>query len=305
MNTIDILVASVLVLIMFGIGVSLTFKEVEIVIKKPKALIISLTSQMILLPFIAFGISFLLPLPTYIKIGLVILASSPGGTTSGFITYLFKGNVALSIILTTVNSILTLISIPLIVNFALTTFTDSSSNFHLPIFETMKEIFILTAIPASIGVLVRHKNKILADNISKYAKPILMILLAIVFILKFFGGQGQTGVTQKEIIEILPTALLLNIFCFIAGFSLTKFFKLGYENEITTSVESAVHNTTMAFLISGTLLHNEQFGKVSLVYAMFSFWTALIFCYIVRKLNERKTANAQHQFCDSGAEGNN
>lgn len=285
MTIIDILVASVLVLIMFGIGVSLTFNEVREVLKKPKPLIISLTSQMILLPIIAFGISFLFPLPTYIKIGLIILASSPGGTTSGFITYLFKGNIALSIILTTVNSLLTLFSIPLIVNLALKTFTDNSLDFHLPLFETMKEIFILTAIPASIGVYVRHKNENLANNISKYAKPVLMLLLAVVFILKFFGGQGQTGITQKEIIEILPTAILLNVLCFIAGFTLTKIFKLGYKNEITTSVESAVHNTTMAFLISGTLLHNEQFGKVSLVYAMFSFWTALIFCYIVKLTN--------------------
>jgi BASS family bile acid:Na+ symporter len=287
MTIIDILVASVLVLIMFGIGVSLTFQEVKEVLKKPKALIVSLASQMILLPIIAFGISFLLPLPNYIKIGLIILASSPGGTTSGFITYLFKGNTALSIILTTINSILTLFSIPLIVNFALNTFTDSSSNFHLPFFETMKEIFVLTAIPASLGVLVRRKNEKLANNITKYAKPILMLLLAIVFILKFFGGQGHTGVSQKEIFEILPTALLLNFLCFVTGFSMTKIFKLGYENEITTSVESAVHNTTMAFLISGTLLHNEQFGKVSLVYAMFSFWTALIFCYIVRFTNKK------------------
>lgn len=291
MNIIDILVASVLVLIMFGIGVSLTLKDISIVFAKPKALIISLLSQMIVLPLIAFAICVIFDIPIYIKIGLIILASSPGGTTSGFITYLFKGNTALSIILTTINSLLTLFSIPLIVNFALTYFYGQSTSFHLPFVETMKEIFVLTAIPATIGVVVRTWNEKVATIISKYAKPILILLLGIVFILKFFGGQGQAGITQKEIIEILPFALLLNVACFLAGFTLTKMFKLGFQNEITTSVESAVHNTTMAFLISGTLLHNEQYGKISLVYAMFSFWTALIFCYIVTLSNKKSGQN--------------
>ena len=260
---------------------SLTLKDISVVFAKPKALIISLLSQMIVLPLIAFLICIIFDMPIYIKIGLIILAASPGGTTSGFITYLFKGNTALSVILTTINSILTLFSIPLIVNFALTYFYGQSTTFQLPFAETMKEIFILTAIPATFGVIVRTWNEKIATIISKYAKPILMILLGIVFILKFFGGQGQAGIKQKEILEILPFALLLNVVCFSTGYALTKLFKLGFQNVITTSVESAVHNTTMAFLISGTLLHNEQYGKVSLVYAMFSFWTALLFCYII------------------------
>lgn len=291
MALIDILVATVLVLIMFGIGVSLTFQDVSQVFKKPKALIVSLSSQMILLPLIAFGICFIFNLPSYIQIGLVILAASPGGTTSGFITYLFKGNTALSIILTSINSILTLFSIPLIVNFALRLFADSTSDIHLPFFDTMREIFVLTVIPASAGILLRQFNHKLAENISKYSKPILLVLLGIVFLLKFFGSHGEPGVSKTEIMEILPVALLLNVLCFTTGFFLSKFFKLGYQNQITTSVESAVHNTTMAFLISGTLLHNEQFGKISLVYAMFSFWTAILFCFVVKKLNDRKMIN--------------
>ncbi len=286
MAFIDILIASVLVLIMFGIGISLSFKDVTIVFAKPKALIVSLCCQMVLLPLIAFIICFLFHIPIYVKIGLVILASSPGGSTSGFIAYLFKGNVALSIILTTINSILTLFSIPLIVNFALTTFNGQNSQFHLPILETMKEIFILTAIPALMGTLVRNWNEKIAMVITKYAKPVLIILLGVVFMLKFLGGNGKGVLTQSEVLEILPFAFLLNVACFLMGFTLTKIFKLGFKNEITASVESAVHNTTMAFLISGTLLHNEQFGKVSLVYAMFSFWTALLFCYIIRATNK-------------------
>lgn len=288
MIDIDFLIALVLILIMFGIGVSLTLNEVREVFSEPKALLVSLTSQMILLPLIAFGICWIFDFPLYVKIGLIILAASPGGTTSGFITFLFKGNTALSIVLTTINSLLTLISIPLIVNFALLHFYGKSEEFHLPIFETMKEIFVLTAIPAFTGIMVRRWKENVAKTISKYTKPVSTLLLGVVFTLKFFGSKGEDGITKTEILEILPYALLLNALCFLTGYLVARIFKLGHKNQITVSVESAVHNTTIAFLVSGTLLGRPEFGKVSLVYAMFSFWTALLFCLVLTRFNKQK-----------------
>lgn len=285
MIDIDILIAAVLILIMFGIGISLSIEEVKEVFSKPKALLISLTSQMLLLPLIAFGICILFDIPLYIKMGLIILAASPGGTTSGFITFIFKGNTALSIVLTTINSILTLISIPIIINLSLFYFYGENSNFRLPIGETMRDIFMLTAIPAFLGVTFRHYKSQAAIKISKFTKPISTILLAIVFTLKFVGGKEDGAIHQHEILEILPYALLLNILCFATGYLVSKLSNLGPKNQITVSVESAVHNTTIAFLVSGTLLDKPEFGKVALVYAMFSFWTALLFCYILNKIN--------------------
>ncbi len=292
METVDFLVSSVLVLIMFGIGISLTLTEIGQVILKPKALLVSLSSQMILLPIIAFTISISLNIPNYIRIGLIILAASPGGTTSGFITFLFKGNTALSIMLTTINSILVLFSIPLIVNFAIVYFYGNSTDFNLPFLNTVKEIFALTAIPVSAGVVLRQLNKKYALIISKYSKPVLMVLLGIVFVIKFLGGSEGERITMAEIIEILPYALLLNILCFLTGYCISKIFNLGFKNLITTSIESSVHNTTMAFLISGNLLHNSQFGKVSLIYAMFSFWTAILFCLTISWIEQYKSRTA-------------
>ncbi len=288
MALIDILVASVLVLIMFGIGISLTFRDILRVIAFPKPLIIALISQMILLPLIAFGLCSLIDVPNYVKVGIVILATSPGGTTAGFITYLFKGNTALSIILTSINAILTIFTIPIIVNFALKLYFENTTEFHLPFMNTMFEIFVLTAIPASLGILLKNRKPILAGKIEKYAKPVLLGLLGIVFLLKFLGSQGENGITMLEVKEIFPYALMLNVICFLTGFLMAKVFRLGAKNEISLSVESAIHNTTMAFLISGTLLHNAQLGKVALIYAMFSFWTALLFCLIISKLHKNK-----------------
>ncbi len=289
MLLIDILVSVVLALIMFGIGVSLTLQEIKLVFSSPKALIISLFSQMILLPIIAFSIAFFFDLPSYIQIGLVILAASPGGTTSGFLIYMFKGNTALAIVLIAVNSILALFTIPFIVNISLHEFEGLNQRVLLPFWETLGEIFVFTIVPIIIGVMVRQFNMSLSEKNSKYVKPILIVLLGLVFLLKFIGIDGETGITKNEILEILPYAVLLNIILLFTGLFIAKLFKLGHKNELTISVESAVHNTTLAFLISGMLLHNEDYGKVALVYAMFSFWTAIVFCYILNKMSKKES----------------
>ena len=287
-NFIDILVSLVLALIMFGVGISISTVQLTEVYKKPKPFIVALSSQMLALPLIAFAIAYLSGANTAIQVGLVILAASPGGATSGFITFLFKGNTALSVTLTSINSILTLFSIPIIVNVALEAFLGHHSTLRLPFMETLLEIFLVTIIPASLGIMLRIWNNNLAQILSKYSKPVLMGLLAIVFFIKIFGNEmaKETGLTSSEIFTILPYCLLLNVSCLVVGYFIPKPFEINHANRLTTAVESGVHNTTLAFLVGGTLLHNTEFAKVALVYAMISFWTALIFCYIVNITNK-------------------
>jgi bile acid:Na+ symporter, BASS family len=124
-TTIDILVSCVLGLIMYGVGISITVNQVIEIYQKPKAFLVAIISQMVALPVIAFLIAYFFDISPQIKVGLIILAASPGGATSGFITYLFRGNTALSITLTSINSLLTLFSIPLIVNLALQQFMST------------------------------------------------------------------------------------------------------------------------------------------------------------------------------------
>jgi len=222
-----------------------------------------------------------------LKVGLIILASCPGGTTSGLITYFFKGNVALSIIFTSINSILTLFSIPFIVNLSLLYFYGKTTIIHLSYLETIIQIFAITIIPAFIGVLIRTYKPEFALRAQRPLKFLLAIALAIVFIILFFAGNktGGTGITRKEVFNILPYALLLNALCMAWGFLLGLITKLGIKNSYTIGIEASVHNTTLAFLVAGTLLHNPDMVKPALIYAMFSFWTAIIYSYIVKKAN--------------------
>jgi BASS family bile acid:Na+ symporter len=271
---------------MFGVGVSLTKSSFKNVIIFPKPLLIGLFSQIVILPIIATIIVYLSNLPIPFKIGLVILASCPGGTTSGFITYFFKGNVALSIIFTSVNSLITLFSIPFIINLSFLFFLGSSTEIHLSYLETIIQIFFVTILPVSLGVLIRTYFPDFSSKIQKPLKYILIIALGIVFLIKIFAGEnsGGTGITMAEIIQILPYALLLNILCLMWGLLLGKITKMNAKDTYTISIESAVHNTTLAFLVAGTLLQNQDMVKPSLIYAMFSFWTAVIFSLVVKKV---------------------
>jgi bile acid:Na+ symporter, BASS family len=286
-TNIDLLISSVLALIMVGLGLSLTPVSFRNILVSPKPLIIGLLVQIIGLPVIAFLITFLFSMPWHMSVGLIILAACPGGTTASIITYFFKGNVALAITFSAINSLLTLITIPFIVNLSLHYYAGQTTAIRLPYLETIIQIFVVTILPASIGVLIRSCNPAFAAKLRGPLNFILLAALAAVFIIKFFAGenQGGTGITIQEIIQILPSALLLNIVCFIFGYAIGLKSKLGYSNSYTLAIEAAVHNTTLAFLVAGTLLQNQDMVKPSLIYAMFSFWTAILFSIAIKKYN--------------------
>lgn len=289
-SSIDLFISGVLSLIMFGIGLSLTFENFKNVFLSPKSLIIGLIAQMILLPIIAFFVVYFIDMPLSFKVGFIILASCPGGTTSGFITYFFKGNVALSISLTSVNSILTLFSIPFIVNLGLLAFFGKTTTFHLPYFETIIQIFAVAIIPALLGIIIRMRYELFALKIQKPLKYLLIILLAFVFIIKFFANetQGGTGISSDEILKIIPYALVINILAFVSGYLFSKILKLDLKTAYTVGIEVTMQNTTLAFLVAGTLLQNQDMVKPSLIYSMFSFWTAILFTLVLKKVKKIK-----------------
>jgi len=283
---IDVLISVVLAAIMFGLGLSLTLSNFKDIIKFPRAFFVGLASQMIFLPAIAFVILLFADIPGPFKVGIMILAACPGGTTSGFVTYLLKGNVALSIALTVINSFLTLFTIPFIVNFSLKYYLHQEVEIHLPFFESVTQIFLITLLPAILGLFVRKTKPLFATAIQKYLKFILIALLALVYTIKFFAGDqhGGSGITVDEVWTILPYALIFNILCFVFSIGFGKLTKLKIRDAFTIALEVSLHNTTLALLIGGTFLQSQDMIKPALIYTMFSFWTAIIFGFIILKL---------------------
>ncbi len=287
---VDIAVSTVLGLVMFGVGLSLTLSDFANVIRYPRAFISALGAQMIGLPIIAFIISLIAPLPAEVKVGFIILAASPGGATSGFLTYLWRGNVALSLSLTAVNSLLTLFTIPIVVNLALKVFMGRSTELHLPFWETMSHIFLITIIPATGGILLRRFYPVFAERISKPSKYVMLVLLGIVFTIKLFGGEssGGAGLDIHDFLLITPIALLQNATCLLFGYFFLKWMGLSHPSRLTAAMESGVQNTTLAFLIASVLLANQDMVKPALVYSLYSFWTACLFAYLANRQIGRK-----------------
>ncbi len=291
---IDILVSAVTGLIMFGIGLTLQPADFRNIMVFPKAFFTALFSQMVALPVIAFIIAYFAPVSPEFKIGLVILAASPGGATAGFITYFLKGDVALSVSLTSVNSFLTLFSIPLIVNIALQIYMGETTQIQLPVMDTIIHIFFITIIPASLGIIFSHYQEKAAMRIERVLKFVMILMLLIVFIIKFFLGESDGGVAFKptDFLNIIPYALLLNFCCLLFGYMFLKLFGLKHRSRITASIESGVHNTSLAILIAGTIIGNQEMVKPILLYAMFSFWTSLLFGYAANIVHEKWGGNS-------------
>jgi len=283
---IDILIAFVLASIMFGLGLSLTANNFRDIIIFPRAFFVGLGTQMIALPVIAYIILLFSNLPDAFKVGIMILAACPGGTTSGFVTYLFKGNVALSISLTAINSLLTIFTIPVIVNIALRYYIGQEVELHLPLLTTVTQIFLVTLLPAALGVFVRRMKPMIAEMLQKPMKYIMIVLLATVYSIKFFAGEhhGGTGITISEVWMIFPYAFIFNVACFACGIFFGKMTRLKMRDAFTIAIEVSLHNSTLALLIAGTLLQNQEMVKPALIYSMFSFWSAVLFGIITKWL---------------------
>lgn len=286
----DFLVSGVLATIMFGVGLSINLKDLRNILHSPKPFWLGLFAQMILLPLIAFAVIYFTDMPPALKVGFIILAACPGGTTSGFITVLYRGNVALSVALTTINSILTLFTIPFLVNLALTIFLGRHSPFNLPFLETFLQIFFVTLLPAATGVYLRYRYDDLADKIQKPVKTAMIILFAGVYSIIAFADEskGGSGIRLAEAIEIFPYALVINLLGFIAGLVMGMIGKTGLRSSFTMGIEVALQNTTLALLVAGTILQSNEMVKPALVYALFSFWTALLYGVVVKKYNKAK-----------------
>jgi bile acid:Na+ symporter, BASS family len=285
---IDFLVSGVLAAIMFGVGLSINLGDLREIRRSPRAFFYGLFAQMVLLPVIALLITYFTNLPPAIKTGFIILAACPGGTTSGLVNVFFRGNVALSVALTTINSILTLFTIPLLVNLGLTIYFGRHSIFQLPFMETFLQIFFITLLPATIGVFVRLKWDSLAEKIQKPVRNTLLILFAGVYVLVTFTdkAKGGSGIMFSDAVQIFPYALLINAVGFLAGLLMGKIGKTGLRSAFTMGIEVALQNTTLALLVGGTLIRDNEMVKPALVYALFSFWTALLYGIIIKKYNK-------------------
>lgn len=273
-----------LAVITLGMGLSLTEKDFRNIFMHPKAVITGLCCQMILLPVIAWLIARTIHMDPFFKVGLMIIAACPGGATSNLVTYLLRGNVALSISMTALNSIITLITIPLVVHFSLELFIQEDAFIRLGVGETILKVFLITIVPAFTGTRIRKYYPDFSVHLERPLRLILPLLLLLVYAGVIFIDQGTGQATRSDFIKIFPYTLLLNILAMVSGLLVARVLRLAVRNQFTISIEVGLQNSALAIFVAATLLKSNDMALVPVVYGSFSFFSTLLFGWGVKKL---------------------
>lgn len=272
-------------IIMLGMGLSLSVKDFTRIVLYPKAAAIGIINQIIMLPLIGFLI--LLIIPTHnpeLAVGLMILAACPGGPTSNLITHISKGDTALSISLTAISSIIIVITLPLIVNFALGHFLNQTQYVPLPVLDTSIKVLIITLIPVAIGMLIRSKAPGFSASLQKPVKIASGIILFLVIMAAIFNDRENFFDFFKQ---AGPVALALNVFMLLFGYFSARIFSLRTSQGITISIESGIQNGTLGITIAATLLNNATMTIPPAIYSLIMFMTAgIIIAWTNLKMKE-------------------
>ena len=278
MNTIDIVLSVVVAVIVFSIGASVKFEDFRFIIREKKSFFTGLVLQMLFLPIFALIIAYFSNLDPILKVGLFIVAICPGGNMSNFISYLLNADVALSVALTGINSLIILLTIPTLSNFGVHFFLSEAETYDISVGLIFIQILLLLLIPAFLGVWFNENFTITSRNLKRPIKIVNAILLAVVFGIKLFADKniGGSGISTEEILHILPYCLLLNVGGMLISYLVSKYLDINNLRATTISIEVGLQNTALALLITSSFIGSDEMSKPSLVMAMFSFFTTLM-----------------------------
>ena len=270
-----------LAIIMLGMGMTLIISDFTRILKKPKDILIGLTNQLVFLPIIGFSLAIAFNLSPVMAVGLMILATCPGGPTSNLITQVCRGNIALSVTLTAITSILSVLTIPFILSYALEYFgTDTNVTIKLPILDTILQIMVITIIPISIGMLIRRFKTKFAKRLEKPMRIASTVIFALVFLAVLAANSSIIGKAMREVGLV---TLLLNLITMGLGYVTARIFKLNFKSAISITVESGIQNGTLAFVIATSILNNVEMGVPTGAYAIWMFITGGILMWVLGK----------------------
>ena len=262
-----------LAVIMFGMGLSLRLEDFKRILIYPKAVGIGLLNQLILLPVVAFGIAKAFQLPPELAVGLMILAVCPGGATSNLITHLAKGDAALSITLTAFSSVITVFSIPFLVNFSIGYFIPGGEAQQLEVVGTVVSVLFITLIPVALGMITLAKAPALAQKWDQPFRKISTVFFVIIVLAAILKERENL---VQYFIEAGPAALALNLSTLAISFAMAKWTGLPFRQGLTIAIESGIQNGTLGITIAATLLVNSVMSIPSAIYSLLMFGTAAL-----------------------------
>jgi BASS family bile acid:Na+ symporter len=266
-----------LALIMMGLGLSLTLADFKRVYLFPKAVIIGLFCQMFVLPIICFLIIKAMGIPPVLSVGLMLLAAAPGGPSANLYSHIAKGDVALNVTLTALNSLFSVFSIAVIVNLSMAHFLQQ--NTYVPLqFSKVLEVCYVVILPVGLGMIIRNRAPQFTQKLEKPVKIISAIFLALIIIL---AGLRERDHLLADLKIVGLAALTFNISCLWVGYYIPLFFKLSTKQAIAIGMEIGIHNGTLAIYIALNVIGNGTMTIPAVVYSIMMFLTAAVFAWLV------------------------
>ncbi|MEC9442369.1 MAG: bile acid:sodium symporter family protein [Myxococcota bacterium] len=266
----SVVLPAALFLIMLGMGLSLTLGDFKRVAEVPRAAVVGLICQLLILPLVALGLIHAFGMTGALAVGLMIIAACPGGVTSNLITHVSRGDTALSITLTAITSFITVFSIPVLISYALSNFMGAEQSVELPVLKTILQVVAITIVPVSLGMLVRHKRLSFAEKMerpSRIASTIIFILITVGVIL------ANKQVIKDHFLSLAGVTVSLNVLTMIIGFGAAFLARLPGRQMRTISIESGIQNGTLAIVIATTIIKNGEMALPGGVYSLVMFAT--------------------------------
>jgi len=268
-----------LAIVMAGMGLELTLKDFARVSKHPKAVLIALFCQLILLVSIAFLICKIFALPPLLAVGLMLLAASPGGTTANLFSYLYKGDIALNITLTAINAIVAAVFLPFIVNFSILHFMNEGHHVGLQ-FTKVLQVFLIILVPVCIGMLIRHYTPHVAEKLNRPVRIFAVVFLLIIIL-------GAIFKERNNLIEYIgQIGFATALFCAISlliGYFVPRMLGINSYQARACAFEIGIHNSTLAMTIALTIMASTTIAMPAAVYSIFMYVFATIFGMLITK----------------------
>ena len=277
---VDVFLPLALAFIMFALGLGLTGKDFVRVIRQPRDFFVGAFLQIIFLPIIAFVLVKIWPITPELAIGVMIIAAAPGGVTSNLLTSFAKGDVALSISLTAIISLLCVITIPFIVLTSVTLLTESNISQDISLVSMSRDMFLIVTVPVILGMLFRRFASGIASTFEPIAKKISTVLFVLVLL-------GAIAAERENVVSYFAQAglitLVLNVVMMVVAYFVAQSLASGTEQKKCITIECGLQNGTLAIFVATSIFGGGMYVIPAATYSLIMFGTSLIFVYLVRK----------------------
>ena len=275
----DVILPLALAFIMFTLGLGLSVSDFSNVFRKPKNFLIGLISQLIFLPIVGLTLVIIWPLPIEIAIGVMLIAAAPGGVTSNILTFFAKGDVALSVSLTAVMSLLSAVSVPIVLAISIGLIGDSSLPDSISLTGIALSMFLIVTLPVLLGMGVRSFLNSLTLKIEKSARFISTLLFVLILV-------GAILAERENVVSYFAqtglVVLTLNILMMLIAFYWSGFFGMGIAQKKAIAIECGLQNGTLAIFVGTSLFGGGLYIIPAATYSLVMYLTSLVFIYFIK-----------------------